>query len=47
VDIEIKTRTRLSASTDEFFIDTDVEALEAGETVFSREWRERVLRDGV
>ena len=45
-DIEIKTRTRLSASADEFFIDTDVEALEAGETVFSREWRERVPRDG-
>jgi predicted acyl esterase len=45
--IEIKTRTRLSASAQEFFIDTDVEALEAGETIFSREWRERVPRDGV
>jgi hypothetical protein len=45
--IEIKTRTRLSADADAFFIDTDVEASEAGETIFSREWRERVPRDGV
>lgn len=46
-DIEIKSHTRLSASADAFFVDTDVEAAEAGETVFSRVWRERLPRDGV
>jgi putative CocE/NonD family hydrolase len=46
-EIEIETRTRLSASAEDFFIDTDVEAKEAGETVFTRAWRERVPRDGV
>ena len=45
--IEIETRTRLSASTEDFFIDTDVEAKEGGETVFTRTWRERVPRDGL
>jgi hypothetical protein len=37
----------LSASAEDFFIDTDVAASEAGETVFTRAWRERVPRDGV
>jgi hypothetical protein len=46
-EIEIETSTRLSASAEDFFIDTDVAASEAGETVFSRTWRERVPRDGV
>ena len=46
-DIEIKSRTSLSASETHFHIDTDVDALEDGETVFSRRWRERVPRDGV
>ncbi len=46
-DIEIETRTRLSASAEDFFVDTEVEASEAGEAVFTRAWRERLPRDGV
>ena len=46
-DIEIRTTTRLSATTTEFLIDTDVEALEDSKAVFSRSWNERLPRDGV
>ncbi len=46
-DIEIRTTTRLSATTTDFLIDTDVEALEDSKGIFSRSWNERLPRDGV
>jgi putative CocE/NonD family hydrolase len=46
-DIEIRSRTSLSASATEFLIETDVEAFEDGEQVFTRQWRDRAPRDGM
>ncbi len=45
--VEIDSWTRLRATAHEWLIDTDIDAREDGVSVFSKSWRERILRDGV
>ena len=45
--IEVDSMTRVRATPSDWLIDTEIEARDDGETIFSRTWRERIPRDGV
>ena len=46
MEIEIRTRQRLTADATTFHFSAELEALENGETVFTRSWNEDIPRDG-
>jgi hypothetical protein len=47
LDVRIEARQVMTSDETHFIIDADIEAYENGEMIYSREWHERIPRDGV
>jgi hypothetical protein len=47
LDVRIEARQVMTSDESHFIIDADIEAYENGEMIFSRQWHERIPRDGV
>lgn len=47
LDVRIEARQVMTSDESHFIIDADIEAYEDGEMIFSRQWHERIPRDGV